>query len=87
MCTHLTRRQATYYFRRIIPVDVQPAFEGRREWVYSLGSKDRGEAKRRAQDETVRTNRLLDEARGLVREKTAQPSPTPPPATMVPTRS
>lgn len=86
MCTHLSRRQSTYYFRRIIPADLQPAFNGRREWVYSLGTKDRSEAKRRAQDETVRTNRLLDEARGITKEQAAQLSLTPPPATMPPSR-
>ena len=64
MCTHLIRRQATYYSRRVIPVDIQPTFGGKREWVYSLKTKDRGQAKRLAQDETVRVNRLIDEARG-----------------------
>jgi integrase len=64
MCTHLIRRQATYYFRRVIPADLQPTFGGKREWVYSLKTKDRGQAKRLAQDETVRINRLIDEARG-----------------------
>lgn len=80
MCTHLTRRQATYYFRRVIPFDLQPAFGGKREWIYTLATKDRAEAKRRAQDETVRTNRLIDEARGLPVPAPAEPAPVPSPA-------
>ena len=64
MCTHLIRRQATYYFRRAIPNAIRPAFGGRREWVYSLDTKERAEGKRRAQAETVRTNGLIDTASG-----------------------
>ena len=66
MCTHLTRRGATYYFRRVIPDDVRPAFGNKAEWVHSLRTKDRDEGKRLAQAEAVRTNALIDEARALL---------------------
>lgn len=66
MCTHLSRRGATYYFRRVIPDDVRSAFGDKAEWVHSLRTKDRDEAKRRAQDETVRTNDLIDAARAAL---------------------
>lgn len=47
MCTHLFRRQGgTYYFRRAIPANLRYRFDGRREWITSLRTKDRGEAKR-----------------------------------------
>lgn len=47
MSTHLFRRQGgTYYFRRAIPANLRHRFDGRREWIASLHTKDRGEAKR-----------------------------------------
>ncbi len=47
MSTHLFRRQGgTYYFRRAIPVNLRHLFDGRREWIASLRTKDRVEAKR-----------------------------------------
>lgn len=47
MSTHLFRRQGgTYYFRRAIPANLRYRFDGRREWIASLRTKDRGEAKR-----------------------------------------
>ena len=56
MCTHLSKRGATYYFRRVIPENVRPWFGNRAEWVYSLSTKDRDEAKRRVARETVKTD-------------------------------
>lgn len=47
MSTHLYRRQGgTYYFRRAIPANRRYRFDGRREWIVSLRTKDRAEAKR-----------------------------------------
>lgn len=47
MSAYLLRRHGgTYYFRRAIPLDVRPAFGGRREWIVSLRTKDREQAKR-----------------------------------------
>lgn len=47
MCTHLFRREGgTYYFRRAIPLGKRSQFGGRREWIVSLRTKDRAEAKR-----------------------------------------
>lgn len=47
MTTHLYRREGgTYYFRRAIPVALRPRCNGKREWIKSLATKDRREAKR-----------------------------------------
>jgi integrase len=66
MCLYLTKRGATYYFRRAIPDELQPAFEGAREFTFSLRTKDKEEAKRRRSQEALRTDRLLGEARARV---------------------
>jgi hypothetical protein len=66
MCTHLQKRNSTYYFRRVIPEDVRGGFEGRREWIYSLGTKDRDEGKERAHLEAVRTNGLIATIRAQI---------------------
>ena len=46
MCSYLTKRGSTYYFRRTIPLELRPAFNGKSEFMQSLRTKDRGEAKR-----------------------------------------
>jgi hypothetical protein len=58
MCTHLIKRGAVYYFRRVIPKNLRSHF-GATEWVYSLGTKDRDEGKERAHTESVRTDGLI----------------------------
>jgi integrase len=63
MCTYLVRRGATYYFRRVIPADLRPAFKGKREFMVSLRVTNREAAKALVPDRTNETNRLLDAAR------------------------
>lgn len=63
MCTYLTKRGSTYYFRRVIPEDVRPAFDGREQWMQSLKTKVREEAKQRVQHAALRTTELINEAR------------------------
>lgn len=47
MSAYLLKRDGgTYYFRRSIPLTQRQRFGGKREWVRSLGTKDRNEAKR-----------------------------------------
>lgn len=47
MCTHLFWREGgTYDSRRAIPMGKRPQFGGRPEWISSLRTKDRAEAKR-----------------------------------------
>ncbi|QXQ08163.1 site-specific integrase [Sphingosinicellaceae bacterium] len=75
MCNYLSKPGATYYFRRLVPVDLQAQL-GRREWSYSLKTKDRPEAKRRAQAEAVRTNGLIDDARASLALSVAPPAPS-----------
>lgn len=43
--SYLTKRGSTYYFRRVIPQELQPVM-GRREFMLSLRTKDREDAKR-----------------------------------------
>ena len=62
MCTHLSKRGSTYYFRRAIPLNVRPWFDDRADWVYSLKTKDYAEGKRLAQAETVATNVMIEAA-------------------------
>lgn len=45
---HTVRRSGVYYYRRRIPSDLRPAHEGHREVFYSLHTRDRAEAERKA---------------------------------------
>lgn len=62
MCTYLAKRGSTYYFRRAVPLELRVAMEGRAEFMLSLGTKDRDEAKRRIPAQTLRTDALLADA-------------------------
>lgn len=62
MCTYLHQVNATYYFRRPVP-DKLRGIIGRREFLFSLRTKDRDEAKRRIPHHTIATNRQLEAAR------------------------
>ncbi|HTG38539.1 DUF6538 domain-containing protein, partial [Sphingomonas sp.] len=76
MCTYLAKRGSTYYFRRAIPAELRPAFGGRAEFMLSLRTKDRDEAKRRIPAHTIETDRALAAARRMppsAPEKPAQP--------------
>lgn len=68
MRTHLTKRGATYYFRRVVPVELRAALGGRSEFMISLRTKDRGEAERRVSTHTIATDELLQQARAQLRE-------------------
>jgi integrase len=63
MCTYLVRRNATYYFRRVIPAELRPAFDGKREFMVSLRVTNREAAKALIPDKTKETTRLLEAAR------------------------
>lgn len=62
MCTHLTKRQSVYYFRRAIPVNLQSYFDGKKQWMQSLGTKDLAEGKRLARLAGTHTDGLIDKA-------------------------
>lgn len=74
MCTYLAKRGSTYYFRQAIPVELRPAFGGRAEFMLSLRSKDRAEAKLRIPVHTVKTDKLLADA---TRSLAGKPAPKP----------
>lgn len=73
MCNYLTKRGATYYFRRVIPDDVRPAFDSRKEWVFTLGTKDRREGERKARLEAVRYDGIIADARAKLTGSQAGP--------------
>lgn len=60
--SYLSKRGPVYYFRRVIPSELQ-AIIGRREFVFSLGTKDREEAKRLRTPHILATDAQLDAAR------------------------
>jgi integrase len=63
MCTYLAKRGSTYYFRRVIPVELRAALGGKAEFMESLGTKDREQAKRLIPDKTTASEKSLDAAR------------------------
>jgi hypothetical protein len=79
MCLYLSKRGSTYYFRRIIPPELRASFDGASEFMYSLRTKDRGEAKRRRSAAALQTDTKIDEARarlGLLGSKAHSDSRT-----------
>jgi hypothetical protein len=78
MCTYLAKRGSTYYFRRAIPAELRPAFGGRAEFMLSLRSKDRAEAKLRIPAHTVETDKLLADAARFLAGKPASKPKAPP---------
>jgi len=75
MCLYLTKRNSTYYFRRVIPPELRSVL-GVREFTFSLGTKDKDEAKRLRSKHAIRTDRLIDEA--LASLAPSRPSGAPP---------
>jgi integrase len=76
MCLYLTQRNSTYYFRRAIPPELRSIL-GAREFTFSLGTKDKDEAKRLRSAHAVRTDQLIDEALASL---SPVPRPVTPPA-------
>ncbi len=63
MPNYVFLRSGTYYFRRVIPLDLRSAFEGRKEIVFSLRTKDRRQAARLGRLEAVKWDELFDARR------------------------
>lgn len=82
MRTYLSKRGATYYFRRAVPEELRTALGGRHEWMISLRTKDHAEAKRRIPAHAKETDRLIDEARRTITSRGAQDGCTAPSQTM-----
>ncbi|WP_303703552.1 DUF6538 domain-containing protein, partial [Brevundimonas naejangsanensis] len=66
MPTHLKKRDGVYYFRRVIPEALRPAFNGKRELVFSLRTKDYAEACKRCRAAAVQSDKELDAARAMI---------------------
>lgn len=67
MCTYLDKVGSTYYFRRPVPKHLLGYFRTasgavRTEWKYSLGVKDREQAKRLLPVRAIETDRLTESA-------------------------
>ncbi len=82
MCTYLhgPRAGGMYYFRRGVPLALRPII-GKREFLITLGVKDRSEAKRLIADHTKATDALLSHAEGMLAARhlpATEPSPTDP---------
>jgi integrase len=81
MSQYLERVGSTYYFRRVVPQDLQQFFRtktgrSRIEFKVSLGTKDRREGERRSRLKALETDRLFDAAREALAQQaqTARPS-------------
>lgn len=76
--SYLAKRGSVYYFRRIVPDDLQPVI-GRREFMISLRTKDREEAKRLIPARIIDSDAQLDAARKALGAFPTSPvvSPTP----------
>ncbi len=72
MCTHLTKRNSVYYFRRVIPANLQPYFDGKKQWMHSLGTKDLAEGKRLARLAGTHTDELIEQAGVHITNRTGQ---------------
>jgi len=62
--TYLKRhpKTGTYYFRRAVPDDIRHVI-GKREFKVTLGTKDVGEAKRKAHEVALDVERKIEQAR------------------------
>ena len=83
MCTYLQLHQGTYYFRRGVPAEMQHLFpttsgKPRTAWRWSLGVKNREEAKLLIPALTAKTDALMGQARAAiaVAEREAALAPT-----------
>ncbi|WGM30616.1 DUF6538 domain-containing protein [Brevundimonas sp. NIBR11] len=70
MCSYLNSDRAVYAFRRSVPEHLRPYFrtatgKPRTEWRFSLGTKDRAEAKTRCHRKAVETDNAIREAQAL----------------------
>lgn len=71
MCTYLQLHQGTYYFRRGVPAEMQHLFPTatgmpRTAWRWSLGVKNREEAKRLLPGCAAKTDLWMDQARKAI---------------------
>lgn len=82
MCTHLDKTGSIYYFRRPVPKDLIGQFTTltgapRAEWKFSLGTKDREEAKRLLRPHVTNTDDLIDDARASLAAIALPENPPP----------
>ncbi|MFC5345289.1 DUF6538 domain-containing protein [Brevundimonas staleyi] len=64
MPLYLSKRNGTYYFRRVIPDHLQPVI-GKQQFMWSLRTKDFAEAKRRRNSDATKTDGELERAEAV----------------------
>jgi integrase len=74
--SYLSTRGSTYYFRMAIPADVRDAI-GKREFVISLGTKERQKALRLLPAQIAAAQRQIDSARASVAKTAFAPPASP----------
>lgn len=68
MSEHVIRRGARYYYRRRVPTDLLPLFEGKKELQRALGTSDPKEAAIAARRVAVEIDNLFESSRAESRE-------------------
>jgi hypothetical protein len=74
MCNYVQNRNGTYYFRRVVPLELRPFFGGRREWTYSLKTKEKKEAERKARQDAVALDEEIEHAQRKLKAQAASPA-------------
>ncbi len=77
MPTYLTKREGTYYFRRVIPKELQSVI-GKTAFVWSLKTKNLAEAKKLRNRDAIKTDTDLERAAASLRPVQATSAPIPP---------
>ena len=70
--TRLYRRGATYYHRAAVPQDIHDTY-GKREEIFSLGTKDHDEACRLVREADVKVDRKFEAHRASLRAQRQPP--------------
>jgi integrase len=75
MCNYVQSRNGTFYFRRVVPAELRPFFDGKKEWTYSLKTKDKRVAERQARLDAVAFDKQIVAAeQRLAASKAASPN-------------
>jgi len=73
MSNYVQKRNGTYYFRRVVPAELRPFFQGKREWTYSLLTKDKRTAERQAHTDAVKWDKEIEAAERKLADLRAAP--------------
>lgn len=65
--TYLVKRGGVYWFRRKIPIELVPFYDGKKEITFSLRTKDQKQAKEKAQFEALKSSQEFSHKAALLR--------------------